>query len=107
MAYSRCIMALLNAVTLLEQLSSISSSDTVFGKHMKNAIVGYALSITALQRLLRIEDVLRKNNSQMLVEELKNSGHSNWHPAEYPDWILLEIDANILIRPDQVNVANA
>ncbi|KAF3913599.1 hypothetical protein ABW20_dc0110554 [Dactylellina cionopaga] len=41
------------------------------------------------------------------MEEEKNMGHQNWEPLEFPDWLLLEIDSNILIRPDQVEVAHA
>ena len=92
-------------VTLLEQLRSTSAC--VFGDGMKENLVAYAVSITVLQRLLRIEDAHLKRNEQTLVEEQKNSGHENWQPRKNPDWLLLEIDANILIRPDQVDVAIA
>ena len=92
-------------VTLLEQLRSTSAS--VFGDGMKENLVVYAVSITILQRLLRIEDAHLKRNEPTLVEEQKNSGHENWQPRKNPDWLLLEIDANILIRPDQVDVALA
>jgi hypothetical protein len=74
---------------------------------MQEALVDYAVSITFLQRLLRIEDAHLKDNSQTLLEEQKNSGHDNWQPLKNPDWLLLEIDANILIRHDQVDVALA
>jgi Protein of unknown function (DUF3638) len=92
-------------VTLLEQLRSTLSLP--FGSYMKESLVAYAVSITALQRLLRITDAYRKDNYQRLFEEQKNLGHSNWQPLEYPDWLLLEIDANIQIRSDQVDVALA
>jgi hypothetical protein len=92
-------------VTLLEQLRSTLSLP--FGSCMKESLVAYAVSVTALQRLLRITDAYRKENYQRLLEEQKNLGHSNWRPLEYPDWLLLEIDANIQIRSDQVDVALA
>jgi hypothetical protein len=41
------------------------------------------------------------------MEEQENLGHSNWKPLDYPDWLLLEIDSNILIRPGQVNITLA
>lgn len=92
-------------VTLLENLRSTSSCK--FGSGMKNAIVSYAQSITGLQRLLRMEDALQKENMHRLMEEQGNLGHSNWKPLDYTDWLLLEIDSNILIRPIQVEVALA
>jgi hypothetical protein len=54
-----------------------------------------------------MENALRKRNLQKLAEEQANAGHLNWQPSEHPDWLLLEIDANILIRPEQVDVAVA
>lgn len=92
-------------VTLLENLRSTSSC--IFGDGMKESLTSYALSITALQRLLRVEDALRKSHSQRMTEELQNVGHRNWKPQNQADWLLLEIDANLLIRPTQVDVTLA
>lgn len=92
-------------VTLLEQLRSTSAS--IFGERMKENLVVYALLITNLQRLMRMEDAFQKDNVQRLREEQENAGHGNWQPLKYTDWLLLEIDANILIRHDQVDVALA
>ena len=92
-------------ITLLEQLRSTSASK--FGAGMKQGLVEYATSITNLQHLLRLEDAYLKGNKQRLLEEQNNDGHGNWQPLETPDWLLVEIDANILIRHDQVDVALA
>lgn len=53
-------------VTLLEQLRSTSPS--TFGKGMKESFLVYALSITTLQRLLRMEDARQKGNIRALVK---------------------------------------
>jgi Protein of unknown function (DUF3638) len=95
----------ISPVTLLEQLRSTST--TIFGDSMRESLVTYAVSITVLQRLLRMEDAHLKGDHQRLHEELKNPGHSSWQPLRHPDWLLLEIDANILIRKDQIDVAVA
>lgn len=92
-------------VTLLEQLRS--TANNTFGDGMKEGIISYAISITALQRLLRMKDAHSKNDKSKLLEEQNNSGHGNWQPLYYADWLLLEIDANLLIRNEQVNVALA
>jgi hypothetical protein len=92
-------------VTLLENLRSTSSCE--FGYGIKNGLLSYAQSITVLQRLLRVEDALQKGNMQRLMEEQENLGHSNWKPLDCPDWLLLEIDSNILIRPGQIDVTLA
>ena len=41
------------------------------------------------------------------LEEMRHRGHSNWDPFSRPEWLLLEIDNDILIRPSQVDVAQA
>lgn len=92
-------------VTLLEQLRSISNS--AFGDGMKECLVAYGLSITNLQHLLRVEDAVLRCSYDRLLKEQANPGHSNWQPLNYPDWLLFEIDANFLIRDDQVDVARA
>ena len=74
---------------------------------MKKSLVAYAVSIANLQRLLRIQDANLNGDNQRLLGECNNLGHNNWQPLDHPDWLLLEIDANILIRPTQVDVALA
>ena len=92
-------------ITLLEQLRSTSNS--LFDSKVEKSLIDYAISLTYLQRLLRMDDARRRGHLQRLHDEQKNIGHENWDPFEYPDWLLLEIDANILIRKDQVEVAFA
>lgn len=99
------IFPCLSTVSILEQLRSTSRAK--FCTSMKEAILNFALSITTLQRLLRIEKTQKAQTSNMFHEELANEGHKNWNPSECPDWLLLEIEANILIRPNQVEVARA
>ncbi|KAF2494893.1 hypothetical protein BU16DRAFT_590135 [Lophium mytilinum] len=92
-------------ISLLELLRSTAHAK--FGKGMKQALVRYAVSLTKLQRLLRIQDALIKGHRQRFTEERNNNGHSNWQPLERTDWLLLEIESDILIRPRQVDVALA
>lgn len=93
------------SITLLEQLRSSSSSK--FGDFVKEAIVTHGILITKLQRLMRIHNALYHGKDKNLQEELGNPGHINWSPLEWPDWLLLEIDSDILIRQEQVDVAKA
>lgn len=95
----------ISPITLLENLRSTAMVD--FGSGMRGKLIEYALSITRLQRLRRIDEAYQKPNSQRLSEEQKNPGHTNWKPTESPDWLLLEIDSNMLIRASQVDVAMA
>ncbi|KAI9038037.1 uncharacterized protein KD926_011375 [Aspergillus affinis] len=92
-------------VTIFQHLRS--SSQQHFGPDMKRALLDYGVSITQLQQLLRICDSMKKNDFQRSRDEYENVGHENWKPEDFPDWLLMEIDGNILIRKKQVDVALA
>jgi hypothetical protein len=94
-----------STVSLLETLRS--SACITFGEGMKKALVDYAVSLTQLQRLLRMKDALQKSSFTKLAMEQKNAGHGNWQPFDHPDWLLFELDANILLRDQQITVARA
>jgi hypothetical protein len=93
------------STVLLEQLRS--SSFCKFGTYVQETIVEHGILITDLQRLLRMHDALYHGKAKNVQEELQHLGHENWSPLEWPDWLLLEIDSNILIRQEQVDVAHA
>ncbi|PLB47177.1 hypothetical protein P170DRAFT_412866 [Aspergillus steynii IBT 23096] len=95
----------LTPITILQRLRS--SSQQVFGSGMKEAILDYGVAVTQLQQLLRICDAVKRSDSQRSRDEFENMGHENWQPERFPDWLLMEIDANILIRKTQVDVALA
>ncbi|KAI0003525.1 hypothetical protein F4779DRAFT_621832 [Xylariaceae sp. FL0662B] len=92
-------------VTVLEQLRS--KSKRYFGTGMKENIIQFALSITKLQQQTRMESYQRSRENARFEEERRNVGHLNWSVEDYPDWLLLEIESNILIRETQVEVALA
>lgn len=90
--------------TLLETLGS--NSNVKSSGILKEAIIAYARQLTRWQRLLRIEAADRDHNNAQLWE-LFDKGYCEWNPKDYPDWLLLEIENNILIRADQCIVAKA
>ncbi|RFU32830.1 hypothetical protein B7463_g3489, partial [Scytalidium lignicola] len=90
---------------ILEQLRSSVSNK--FGSYMKEALVRYGILLTTIQRLLRLKHAQLKEDYAKLKEEWQNPGHENWNPLDFPDWLLLEIECGILIRPEQVDVAHA
>jgi hypothetical protein len=90
-------------LALLTELRS--TSGVSFGTGMKEALVELGLAITKYQRLLRLHDARQKNRQQQVIDERDNLGHTNWSPLEYVDWLLLEVESNIMIRPEQVDVA--
>ena len=45
--------------------------------------------------------------SLALTRELENLPYENWSPQEYPSWLVLQIELDMMIRPIQVEVAKA
>ncbi|KAF3060564.1 hypothetical protein CFAM422_011134 [Trichoderma lentiforme] len=79
-----------------------------FGSGMKEALIRYGCAIAEIQRLRRLRTAILLEDHRAITEELHNVGHENWDPVEEsPDWLLLEIDSNILIRTDQIDVTRA
>ncbi|KAK0127299.1 hypothetical protein ONS96_006849 [Cadophora gregata f. sp. sojae] len=70
----------------------------------RTAIVQYGLAVTAFQRAQRLKACLKSKSD--LLGELENPGHTGWDPVAQPDWLLLEIENNILIRQEQAEIAN-
>ena len=91
-------------LALLQHLRSTCA--TKFGKRMKEALVACGVSLTKVQRLMRMEEACIKGNTQVLEEEESNTGYT-WDPLKYTDWLLLQIDCDFLIRPGQAEVAFA
>lgn len=92
-------------VTLLEQLRS--TAECHFGAGMKEAIIKFGVMNTELQWLERLRHYHLTNDGAKLIEALKDTGHQNWDPLQRPDWLLMELECDLLIRPEQVQVANA
>jgi hypothetical protein len=69
----------------------------------KMSLVQYGLAITILQRAERL--LASAGNMAELLGELKNPGHRDWDPLDFPEWLLLEIENNILIRQDQAQIS--
>ncbi|KAI0472258.1 hypothetical protein F4859DRAFT_98378 [Xylaria cf. heliscus] len=100
----RPLTAKIEILTLLRSTALVQ-----FDPRMKEAIVSYGVALTDVQHLLRIRHALSRGegNQQALFDELRHIGHENWEPARVTDWLLLEIDSDILIRAEQVAVARA
>jgi hypothetical protein len=83
-------------------LQHLSGSKTI-SPEWKNALIQYGIAITQVQYCRRAL-ALSGNRSEVL-RELMNRGHIGWNPEEYPEWMLFEIENNLLIRPAQAQIA--
>lgn len=62
-------------------------------------------SITSCQKAARMVIAAEKDDTMALLRELENVGHQHWDVYERPDWLLIEIDNDFLVRPVQAKVA--
>ncbi|EKD21257.1 hypothetical protein MBM_00370 [Drepanopeziza brunnea f. sp. 'multigermtubi' MB_m1] len=69
----------------------------------KLVITQFGLAMTVLQHAQRLKAC--SHNKVELAAELSNHGHVGWNPLDHPDWLLLELENNILIRPEQAQIA--
>ncbi|KAI8648277.1 hypothetical protein NCS55_01496600 [Fusarium keratoplasticum] len=72
-------------------------------KTWQDAIAQYGLAITALQQAKRLVSFC--TDQADLVRELENSSHEGWSVHEYPEWLLLECESEIMIRQVQQQIA--
>lgn len=93
----------LSPILLLQQLSH--SCWSYLSDSWRTAIVEYGIALTTLQRAERLAELVCESNSDDLVHELQNIGHTNWSPYEHPDWLLMEVESGIMIRHIQADIA--
>lgn len=96
----------LTKTALLSQLSTTLTESSI-SPAIRTLIIDMGVGITRLQRELRLHVHLLRRDFGRLIDELRNEGHENWEPEVYPDWLLLEIESDVMIRKVQVDVAKA
>jgi hypothetical protein len=88
-------------ISLLQQLSLINRK--TLSKHWESRLIQYAVKLhdaKRAERMVRLFDT--KRYSHLLVEL---QYHREWDPFVYVDWLLVEIDTNLSIRPEQADIA--
>lgn len=69
----------------------------------KEAVVAYGVAVTLVQRARRL--VRLQDNDADLLRELENTGRQGWDPRNYPEWLLLECESELMIRKVQTQIA--
>lgn len=67
--------------------------------HIKAGRLGSGLALTELHRVERLCNLV--DHEAKLIKELQNPGHTTWHPSEYPESLLIEVESCIMIRKVQ------
>ena len=71
----------------------------------KPRIVQYGLALTASQKADRMLNTARLSSPEDLINEIKNIGHTNWDPLQFPETLLLEVESGIVVREVQEQIA--
>jgi len=89
---------ILNKLTL-SQRSLLSES-------WKAVLVEYAERFTMVQRAIRISRLTKREYGAEIERELSNPGRVGWDGMSHPDWLLVELESNILVRQVQAEIAS-
>ena len=93
-------------LTLRSLLKLLSKTSTyTLGPQWYEALIALGEAVTMLQRARRL--VLARERLDILTyyDEIENVGRQGWNCSELPDWLLIDIENDFLIRPLQARVA--
>jgi hypothetical protein len=88
---------------LLERLTI--SQRHLLNESWKAKLLDYAQAIAMVQRARRISELSSPEHRAEYEREANNDGQSGWDPLENPDWLLVELESNLLIRQVQAEIA--
>lgn len=74
-------------------------------KAWRSLILHLGQTITMYQRATRLLKHAEAHDQVAYRKELANCGYDGWSPAEYPEWLLMQVEHDFLIRKVQVDVA--
>jgi hypothetical protein len=72
---------------------------------LKGKILNYGQAIAMVQRARRISGLSSQEHPDEFQREVNNDGQNGWDPLENPDWLLVELESNLLIRQVQAEIA--
>jgi hypothetical protein len=93
------------AESLLDQLSLHSREG--MSSSWRSVLCSLAETLATQQRALRLNMYKRLGLDAEHAQETENIGGQGWDKLDYPDWLLIQLDANLFIRPVQASVAKA
>ena len=88
---------------LLANLSTRSS--TPLTQSWRKCLLMLGEALTVLQRARRLVLAGERDDISTFFGEIENEGHQGWNTEHWPDWLLIEIEGDFLIRPAQARVA--
>ncbi|KAJ6561074.1 hypothetical protein DFH09DRAFT_1035925 [Mycena vulgaris] len=77
----------------------------VLPESWKITLSRYAEGLAEKQQRRRIAVLSRSGFEGERAREVETRGSQGWDPRVYPDWLLVQLDADLLIRPVQASIA--
>ncbi|KAF8554401.1 hypothetical protein OG21DRAFT_1484696 [Imleria badia] len=93
----------ITADVLLRYLASASPIN--IPPRWKKCLISLALLLLDFQRARRLLQFALYGLEEEFAKELENEGCDGWNPEEYPDWLLIQVQGNFLIRRAQAETA--
>ena len=95
------------AKSILDQLDRMKRDNLNFPPRWKPILILFGISITRYQRAIRMYRAAQQADPHLFTKTWENIGYVGWDPAEFPQWVLFEIENDLLIRPTQATIAKA
>ncbi|KAI9459074.1 hypothetical protein HD554DRAFT_1685585 [Boletus coccyginus] len=93
-------------ITPCDLLQCLAPTSTIkLSVKWKKCITLFALLLLDLQRSRRLLRFALGGLEEEFSKELENEGCGGWNAEEYPDWLLIQIQGNFLIRRNQAEIA--
>lgn len=93
-------------LTIRSMLAHLSTkSSTSLTQSWRKCLLVLGEAMTVLQRARRLVLAGERNDISTFFVEIENEGHQGWSTDDWPDWLLIEIEGDFLIRPKQARVA--
>ncbi|KAL4078051.1 hypothetical protein J3A83DRAFT_4476741 [Scleroderma citrinum] len=82
-----------------------STSPIVVPPLWRHCLISFAKFGLEYQRARRMLLLAMCDQFEDLYEEMENTGYDGWEPELYPDWLLIQLEGDFLIRGIQADVA--
>ncbi|KAF9221820.1 hypothetical protein BS17DRAFT_710204 [Gyrodon lividus] len=93
-------------ITVKIMLQSLASTSRITPPdNWRESITSFALLTLEVQRCRRLLVHAMKNESEELSKELTNEGCDGWEAELHPDWLLIQLEGNFLVRRIQAEIA--
>jgi hypothetical protein len=95
------IFPTITPMALLRQLSF--KNRPYMSDNWRDCTIGYAIKLHDAKRARRMFHLLQEDRKAQL--SLEHHYSRGWNPDMYLDWLLIEIDSNFSVRPEQASMA--